>query len=141
MTKDVMITIKGRQCYSGEEAVETVTEAKAEYYLRNQSHYVIFEEETEGFAEKTKSMLKLRKNCMELTRKGLVQTQMVFEENKLYMSEYRTPFGAVPMGVRTKQFRTAETENSIVVDIAYALEANEEHMADCHIEVTIRSQD
>lgn len=141
MTKEVMITIKGIQRYPKEEAVETVSKAKAEYYLRNKSHYVIFEEETEGFKEKTRSMLKLHGNRMELTRKGLVQSQMVFEENKTYISEYRTPFGAVPMGVHTRKFCVAETEKSIVVDIEYSLEANEEHMADCHIEITIRSQE
>lgn len=76
MTKEVIIIIKGVQKYAGEEIVETVTEAEAEYYLRNGSHYVMFEEETEGFTAITKSMLKFRGEQVELTKKGLIQSHI-----------------------------------------------------------------
>lgn len=53
------------------------------------------------------------------------------------MTDYRTPFGAVPMGISTKSLRMRETEQRISIEIEYTLEANEEHMADCHISIDI----
>ncbi len=140
MTKEIILTIKGEQKYTAEEVTETVTETGAEYYLKNNSHYVIFEEETEGFKEKTRSVLKFRKGYAELTRKGLVQSHMVFEEDKLYMTAYRTPFGVVPMGIHTKRLQITEEENTIRIEAEYELEAHEEHMADCRIEIMIQAK-
>lgn len=140
MTKEVLLTIKGLQRYAAQEPVETVTESEAEYFFKGQSHYVVFEEETEGFTEKTKSMLKIRENCVELTRKGLVESHMTFEPDKLYMTAYRTPFGVIMLGIKTKKLSIKHTISEIVIEAEYALESNDEHMADCNIGITIRER-
>ncbi|MBQ9141137.1 MAG: DUF1934 domain-containing protein [Lachnospiraceae bacterium] len=140
MTKEVSIKIKGKQSYPEGEVVETVTESVGDYYLRNGAHYIMFEEKEAGFTQSTKSMLKVRGGLVELTKKGLVQSNMVFEEGRLHTSEYRTPFGVVPMGVKTKQVRIQEGEHTLKVQIVYELLANEERMADCDICIQVKSK-
>ncbi len=140
MTKDVMLTIKGIQKYPGEEPLETVTEVTADYFLRGQSRYVMFEEIQEGFTESVKSMLKIKNNCVELTKKGLIQSHMIFEPEALYMTEYKTPFGGMQLGVRTRELRVLESEDVIRIDIKYMLESEEQVMADCSIQITIKAR-
>lgn len=141
MTKEIVIKIKGKQRYPEGEAVETVTEAAGEYYLRNGAHYILFEETEAGFTQSTKSVLKVRGGQVELTKKGLVQSYMLFEEGKLHNSEYRIPFGVVPMGIKTGQVQIAEQENAMTIQIAYELLANEEHMAACDIYIQVKSKE
>ena len=140
MNKDVTIKIKGVQKYSEEERVETVTEAAAEYYFRNGGHFVKFEEEAEGFTETSKCLLKVRDDLIEMTKKGLVDSHMIFEEGKLHTTNYKTPFGVTMMGVQTKHVHIFEEENALAIQIEYALEAQEEHMADCSIRIMIKSR-
>lgn len=140
MKKDVTIKIKGVQKYSEGERVETVTETSAEYYFRNGGHFVKFEEEAEGFTETSKCLLKARDGIVEMTKKGLVDSHMIFEKDKLHTTSYKTPFGVIMMGVHTKHVHMFEEENALAIQIEYALEAQEEHMADCSIRIMIKSK-
>ncbi len=140
MTKEVIVKIKGKQCYPEGETAETVTEVAGEYFLRNGIRYVIFEETEVGFTQSTKSMLKVRDNQVELTKKGLIQSNMVFEEGKQYATEYRTPFGMVPMEVKTEHIRIREEEDSFQVQISYELHSNEALLAECDIQIEVKSR-
>ena len=117
-----------------------LTEAAAEYYFRNGGHFVKFEEEAEGFTETSKCLLKVRDDLIEMTKKGLVDSHMIFEEGKLHTTNYKTPFGVIMMGVQTKHVHIFEEENALAIQIEYALEAQEEHMADCSIRIMIKSR-
>ncbi len=141
MTKEVILKIKGVQKYPTGEQEENVTEVPAEYFLRNGSHYVQFEECMEGFTASSKCMLKIKGNLVELTKKGLVQSHMVFEEGMLHMTEYRTPFGLMMLGVKTKNLQILHEADTMVVTIQYSLEAAESHMADCKIQLKIKSNE
>lgn len=139
MEKEVLIALKGLQFALDEEganALETIT--PAEYYKRNDSHYVIFEELMEGFTDTTKNVIKFRDSQLEVTKKGLVNVHMVFEENRKNMTSYATPFGNILIGIDTDEVEIREEEDRIQVNVAYTLEANYEHMADCKIEMSIR---
>ena len=139
MKKDVTIKIKGVQKYSKEERVETVTETSAEYYFRNGGHFVKFEEEAEGFTETSKCLLKARDGIVEMTKNGLVDSHMIFEKDKIHMTQYETPYGELLVGVYTKDMKVDVTDDLIQVSIAYALDANGEKVADCNILVNIKA--
>ncbi len=64
MTKEVLLSLQGLQfdaVSADGDKIETIT--PAEYYKRNDSHYVIFEEAMEGFHEKQKMSLSLKKTA------------------------------------------------------------------------------
>lgn len=142
MNKEVLLALKGLQFAVGEEgaeALETIT--AAEYYQRNGSSYVVYEEVTEGFSDTTKNIIKFKDSMVEVTKKGLMNVHMVFEENKKNMTNYGTPFGNILIGIDTGKIRIEEVDDSIKVNVDYTLEANYEHLADCKIEMNIRNRE
>jgi uncharacterized beta-barrel protein YwiB (DUF1934 family) len=142
MEKEVLIALKGLQFTMDEEgaqALETIT--PAEYYKRNNHHYVVYEEPAEGFTDITKNVIKFSASQMEVTKRGLVNVHMVFEENRKNMTSYTTPFGNILIGIDTDEVQIREEDDRIQVNVAYSLEANYEHMADCRIEMSIRPRE
>lgn len=142
MEKEVLLALKGLQFAveeDGAEALETIT--PAEYYKRNGSHYIIYDEVTEGFSDSTKNIIKFKNSLLEVTKKGLVNVHMVFEENKKNMTSYATPYGNILIGIDTGTVDIEENNDHIRVNVAYSLEANYEHMADCRIEMDIRARE
>ncbi|MDE7178761.1 MAG: DUF1934 domain-containing protein [Lachnospiraceae bacterium] len=142
MTKEVLLTLQGLQFDQREEdadKIEMVT--VGDYFKKNDRHYVVYEEVTEGFEQPTKNRLKFSDHMVELTRNGLVNVHMVFQENKKNMSNYNTPFGQILVGIDTKRINIEEKENNIVVDVDYALDINYEFLSDCHIKIDIRSKE
>ena len=141
MTKEVLLSLQGLQfdaVSADGDKIETIT--PAEYYKRNDSHYVIFEEAMEGFQEKTKNVIKFKENSLDLTKKGLVNVHMIFEENKKNMTNYATPYGNILIGIDARSVRLKGKEERIEVDVDYALEVNYEHFADCKIKMDIRAK-
>lgn len=142
MTKDVLLSLQGLQFDTGAEdgdKIETIT--AAEYFKRNSSHYVIYEELMEGFSESTKNIIKFKENSLDLTKKGLVNVHMVFEENKKNMTSYLTPYGEILIGIDAGRIYVEEAEAHITVNVDYALEINYEHFADCKIKMDIRAKE
>lgn len=142
MEKEVLLALKGLQFAVEEEnaqALETIT--PAEYFKRNESHYIIYDEVMEGFTDTTRNVIKFKDSLVEVTKKGLVNVHMVFEENKKNMTSYVTPYGNILIGIDTADVEIREEEDHISVNVAYALEANYEHLADCKIEMNIRSRE
>ncbi|MBS7338715.1 MAG: DUF1934 domain-containing protein [Lachnospiraceae bacterium] len=138
MTKDIFLSLKGLQIENSEQAQELETITPADYYLRNGSHYVIYDEVTEGFEENTRNMIKFNDSCVEVSKKGLVNVHMVFEENKKNMTSYMTPYGNILIGIDTGSIFVEEEEKRIHVEVAYTLEANYQYLADCRIEMNIK---
>lgn len=141
MTKEILLSLKGLQLdnSNGGQELETIT--AADYYKKNESHYVLYDEVTEGFDDVTKNMIKFRDNCLEVTKRGLINVHMVFEENKKYITSYMTPYGNIMVGIDTGSVLVEEKEKQIRVQVAYTLEANYQYLADCRIEMMIRAKE
>lgn len=141
MTKDVLLAIRGLQFDVDQEENKIETINSAQYYNRNSSHYVVYEELTEGFREKTKSIIKFKDHSLDLMKSGLVNVHMIFEENKKNMTNYSTPYGDILIGIEAKKVGYTEKEEEINVFVEYALEVNYEYIADCEINMNIRSRE
>lgn len=142
MTQEVLLTLQGLQFDQREEdadKLEMVT--VGDYYKRNGKHYVVYEEITEGFTQPTKNRLKFSEHMLELSRNGLVNVHMVFQENKKNLTNYNTPFGQILIGIDTKKIRVEEREENIVVEVDYSLDINYEFLSDCHIKIDICSKE
>ena len=141
MTKEILLSLKGLQMENREDAQAMETITPADYYQRNGSHYVIYEEIMEGFTAATKSRIKFNDSCLEVSKKGSVNVQMLFEENKKSMTSYMTPYGNILIGIDTESISVEERENQIHVEVEYTLEANYQHLADCRIEMELRPRE
>lgn len=137
MTKDVLLALKGLQ-FDGSSQEDITTILPAEYYERNGKHYVVYDEVMEGLSGNTKNIIKFQDKEMDVTKKGVVNVHLLFEENRKNLSSYGTPFGEIMVGIYTNQIRLQEEEELIQVQVDYDLELNYEHLADCSISLDIR---
>lgn len=110
MTKDVLLAIKGLQFDASADNVALETITAAQYYNKNDNHYVIYDEVTEGFSDSTRNIIKWNDKIVDLTKRGLVNVHMIFEENKKNMTDYRTPFGSILVGIDTRQIQVEERD-------------------------------
>lgn len=137
MKKKVRLTLTGRQ--RDETGQENVTElsAEAEYYERNGSRYILYEE-NEADTGCAQSILKLKDGLLELTRKGSVNTHMVFEEGREHMTDYNTPFGALQLGIVTSGVCSKQSEDCLEIHIDYDLTDRGHILSHCNIFIKIQ---
>lgn len=141
MTKEVLVSIKGMQ-FDGESGDTIETMNFAQYYLKNDGHYLLYDEVEEGESQVTKNILKFKGKSFEMTKRGLVNVHMVFEEGQKHMTNYSTPFGDILMGMDTSkvEIKEAEDGSKMNITVEYALEVNYEFLADCKIEIDITAR-
>lgn len=137
MNCEVMAAIRGLQFLEEEDGEQIEVITPAEYYLRNDAHYLIYEEVDEDNGAKTKNMLKYKDHVLELTKKGAVNVHMIFEEQKKNITSYGTPFGNIMIGIDTSRVSLTEQENKISIRADYSMDVNYERLADCKICVDI----
>lgn len=139
MDKQVLVSISGLQ-FSAEdrEALEMIT--VGDYYKRNGKHYIVFDEASEGFAGTTKNMIKFNEHMVDITKKGVTNVHMVFEEKQKNMTYYDTPFGNLLIGLATNRVQVREEENGIDVQIDYSLDINYEFVSECKINICLKEK-
>jgi uncharacterized beta-barrel protein YwiB (DUF1934 family) len=152
VTKDVLISIQGLQ-FAGSEVgaaandeeldkIETI--CTGEYYCRNNAHFILYDELVGDTSvgddnETIKNVLKLRDKEFTLTKKGVMNVQMVFAQGEKTMAEYRTPYGSIMIALDTKSVEYKEEADSFHININYGLEANYQFVADCNIKIDVKS--
>ena len=147
MTKEVLLTISClhyeanpvEEMKEQDEPIEVITPAT--YYLKNGKHYVAYEEVVEGIPGITKNMIRLsEEGHLETSKTGLTNNRMVFEKDRINMTQYETPYGELMVGVYTKQMQIDVAEEDIDVTVNYALDINGEKVADCDIRMNIHAK-
>ncbi len=84
-------------------------------------------------AEPTVNYIKMSEKGVEVRKKGQVNVHMVFEQGKKNMTYYTTPYGTLQMGIAATGLELKESEENIQMKADYALDMNEEHVADCYL--------
>ena len=142
MTKDVLISIRGFQIVDDDDDAQPVELiAPGQYYCRNGKHYVLYDEVDEDDGSITKNRIKIQDDYVGITKKGVSNTNMIFEKNKKNQTFYKTPYGQMLIGVNTRHLQVDFEEDKIAVQIDYELDVNHEPMADCKIRMNIVSKD
>ena len=112
--------------------------APANYYEKNGKHYVIYDELVEGIPGTIKNKVRIMDDRkVEIIKSGITNTHMVFEKDKINMTQYETPYGEMMIGVFTKDIRFEEQDEKITVHVNYALDINGDPVADCNIDIKI----
>lgn len=141
MNREVELVLSGLHDAEGasdKDAVETAQ--AAQYFKRNDSHYLLYEEDIEGFDGTCKSRIKFRDNLLELTRQGAVEMHMIFEENKRHMIPYNTPYGQLMLGIETGRVLVEEQEDQIHVTVEYTLDHEGEPLSESCLKIHIREK-
>ena len=106
-----------------------------QYYYRNGSHYLRYEEMLDEQGDPTINYIKISSRGMEVRKKGQVNTHMVFEQGKRNMAFYTTPFGTLEMGISATNLELEESDGQIAMKVNYSLDLNQEHVADCCLDI------
>jgi uncharacterized beta-barrel protein YwiB (DUF1934 family) len=139
MTKDVIISIKGVQTdFVDNNQVEMIT--AGQYYKKNEKHYIQYLDNNLQDNQETKTTVKIGTEKIEILRHGGTNTHMIFEMNKKNMTHYDTPFGALLIGVKTKEINFKEEENQLDLEVIYQLEINHNYIGDNSFELKVQNK-
>ena len=128
MTKDILVRVRGVQTIGEEEdTVEMITPGT--YYVKNGKQYLIYDESLDETGTPTHN-----------TKRGLVESHMIFEPGRRTTANYRTPMGLFLMGITTSLLEVEEDEESILLRIKYSMEMNGEYAFDCSTEILASSK-
>lgn len=137
MKKEVTLSIQGRQTYQDQEPeiIELVTEGTME--LRNGGWDISYEEsELTGLAGVT-TTFRVEPGKVTLTRKGPLNSTMVFQENVAHESLYQMPFGALMLSVKATSVFFDIVPDGGVIDLSYniSIENSEAGVIDYHLDI------
>lgn len=141
MTNDILVSVRGMQVLDwqeGQEEVEVVANGK--YLCKDGRHYISYEEVMEGMEGTIQNLIKVEPGAMEVTKRGLANAHMVFEKDKKNVTYYQTPFGNLRVGIAATDINVQDSGEDIDVTVSYALDVNYEHLADCTINMNIKSK-
>lgn len=124
MEKDVIISIRGTQDYSGTDpdTMELVTEGKLA--VQDGALRLSYEESELTGMEGTTTVFQVEPEKVTLLRLGSVQSEMVFEEGRRHMSLYSTPYGNMEIGVRARRLNSTLELTGGWLEIDYDIEIN-----------------
>ncbi len=120
---NVIISIRGTQSYEQQEddVIELVTEGKLEQ--EDEGHFTLSYQESEVTGlEGTLTTFQIEPERVTLMRLGEVNSEMVFELGRRHLSMYETPYGALAMGVNTRELSSALNERGGELRIVYDIE-------------------
>ena len=141
MNKDVLIHVRGLQLMETDDEQEPIEiVVPGQYYFRNGSHYLRYEEMLDDSAQTTVNYIKMSSEGVEIRKQGQVNVHMVFEQGKKNKTFYNTPYGTLQMGIAAPGLELKESEDDIQMKVDYALDMNEEHVADCYLTVQAQSK-
>lgn len=143
MTKEVLVSLSGLQMAVNtmenidDEPIEIVSAGT--YYFKDGKHYIFIEEVAEGIPGVTKTQIRITgKESLEVMKKGVTNTHMIFEKNKNNRCYYKTPLGQLNLGILTSKIVIDEKEDNINVRAEYSMDVNYEPLADCVIRINIK---
>ena len=137
MKKEVTLSIEGRQTYQDQEpeVIELVTEGTMEF--RSGGWDISYEEsELTGLAGVT-TTFRVEPGKVTLTRKGPLNSTMVFQENVAHESLYQMPFGALMLSVKATSVFFDIVPDGGVIDLSYhiSIENSEAGVIDYHLDI------
>ena len=137
MKREVTLAIKGCQTYQDQEPeiIELMTDGIMEF--RDGGWDISYEEsELTGLAGVT-TTFRVEPGKVTLTRKGTLDSQMIFQENVVHESLYQMPFGALMLSVKATQVFFDIVPDGGVIDLSYniSIENSEAGVIDYHLDI------
>lgn len=120
-----------------EDAIEVISVGK--YAVVNGKEYVKYEEVYEEFEKKARCLIKIEDDKIEVSKKGAINSYLIFNKNEKTDTLYDTPYGSLSLGVVTKEMDIKRTEDTINIEIEYSLEYNYNKLSDNRICIEITS--
>ena len=135
MNQKIHLTITGCQSDETSESSVTTHSARGEYFEKNGCCYFFYEEAPSDGNSVIKNRIKLKDTVLELTKRGGVNTRMVFESGKEYLTDYATPYGILKMGISTRPLEVFRAESQLKIRIDYSLTSESIPLSECTLTI------
>lgn len=136
MKQAVVLSIQGRQTYADQEpeVIELVTEGTMEF---KEGWDISYEESALTGLEGVTTTFRVEPGKVTLTRKGALNSQMVFQEGVPHDSLYQMPFGALMLTVKATSVFFDIVPDGGVIDLSYLIniENTEAGVIDYHLDI------
>ena len=137
MTKDVIISVEGKQIVDGEEDVnETI--AQGTYYNRGGKHYIIYD--TYDDDSKIENMIKFNEDIVEVSRKGEITGKLIYEAGKKKRSLYTTPVGDMLMELDTHDINIDCQDEKIEAQIFFEIFVEGDKVSDNEVKIIVKEK-
>ena len=137
MTKDVIISVEGKQIVDGEEDVnETI--AQGTYYNRGGKHYIIYD--TYDDDSKIENMIKFNEDIVEVSRKGEITGKLIYEAGKKKRSLYTTPVGDMLMALDTHDINIDCRDEKIEAQIFFEIFVEGDKVSDNEVKIIVKEK-
>ena len=137
MKQIVVLSIRGRQTYGDQEPeiIELVTEGTMEF--RQGGWDISYEESALTGLEGVTTTFRVEPGKVTLTRKGALNSQMVFQEGIPHDSLYQMAFGALMLTVKATSVFYDIVPDGGVIDLSYNIniENTEAGVIDYHLDI------
>ncbi len=122
MSLEVVLSIQGRQTYADQEpdTIELVTEGTMEF--RDGGWDVSYEESALTGLEGVTTTFRVEPGKVTLTRKGALNSQMVFQEGVAHDSLYQMDFGALMLTVKATRVFYDIVPDGGTIDLTYDID-------------------
>lgn len=136
------VTITIRSLQAMETGEETMTQRGEGFLCREEECWLLsyWEGEDSGLG-RTHTTLRLEEGRAALTRTGEVSSHMVFQPGEPHTSLYETPYGRLPMTVRTLSLNAELTEAGGTVSIHYQIQLGGAAAGETRLRLTIRAKE
>ena len=137
MKQAVTLSIEGRQTYQDQEPeiIELVTEGTME--LRNGGWDISYEESELTGLEGVTTTFRVEPDKVTLTRRGALNSTMIFQKDVVHESLYQMPFGALMLSVKATYVFFDIVSDGGVIDLSYNIniENSEAGVIDYHLDI------
>ena len=122
MSRAVVLAIKGRQTYADQEpeVIELVTEGAMEF--RDGGWDISYEESELTGLQGVVTTFRVEPGKVTLTRRGQLNSQMVFEEGVAHDSLYQMEFGALMLTVKATRVYYDIVPDGGTIDLVYSID-------------------
>jgi uncharacterized beta-barrel protein YwiB (DUF1934 family) len=138
--KDVLITISSIQNIDGRESAgpELITEGRYDF-AQDGAHLVYQESALTGMTG-TKTDLHVKPDEVILSRRGAVNSQMVFRRGEHSRFLYHTEYGAMTVGLNTRRLENRLGEHGGELEIEYALDFEQALLSRNRFQINVREK-
>lgn len=137
MKKEVVLSIRGQQKYDDQEpeVIELVTEGTMEF--ANGGWDISYEESALTGLEGVTTTFRVEPDKVTLTRKGALNSRMVFQQGVPHDSLYQMPFGALLLTVNATSVFYDIVPDGGVIDLSYEIniENTQAGVIDYHLDI------
>lgn len=117
MKKDITITVTGIQTDTDGNSNKDTTKEHGSYYLKNNIHYVMVQNEITGQTAR----YKFNHRYLEVVKNGDINSKLYFEAGKVFSSLYKTKYGQFEFTYKTDTLSIIESEDQIKISAKYGI--------------------